>query len=389
MNWLQNVVINIPRRFESVMSSVPKQNFIPWGKPSFTGKERNYLLKALDSTWISGGEFVDKLEADFARLIGKKFSVSTSNGTAALHLALMAAGVGAGDEVIVPGFTFVAPANMVLQTGAKPVFADINKDTWCIDCGSIEKCLSDKTKAIIAVHVYGNVCDMDRIKEISSSNNIVVIEDVAEATFSKYKGRFAGSIGDLGCFSFQATKTMTTGEGGMVLTDNPEFYKEMRILRDHGMRPDKRYWHDRVGYNYRLTNLQASLGCAQLAMQESIINEKKRVYTEYKNRLSNIQRIKMQHIPEYASPIMWTIAIEIDPDYFCGDRAYIMKKLLAANIETRPGFYPFRVMPIYDCPKLSVAEEVSRNIISLPSFTSIKNSEIEYICHKLLDLVRK
>lgn len=362
---------------------------IPWAKPHFGGKEKDYLLRALDSTWISGGEFVDKFEADFARLIGKEFSVSTSNGTTALHLALMAVGVGAGDEVIVPGLTFVAPANMVLQTGAKPVFADIDKDTWCIDCSSVEKCLSRKTKAIIAVHVYGNVCDMDRIKEISSSNNLTIIEDVAEAAFSKYKRRFAGSIGDLGCFSFQATKTITMGEGGIVLTDNPEFNEKMRILRDHGMRPGKRYWHDRIGYNYRLTNLQASLGCAQLEMLESIIKEKQRVYMEYHNRLSNVQGIKMQHIPDYVSPVMWTVAIQIDPDYFIGDRDYIMKRLLDSNIETRPGFYPFSVMPIYNCPKLPVAEEVSRNIISLPSFISIKNSEIEYICHKLLDLMRK
>ena len=362
---------------------------IPWGKPCFIGKERDYVLKALDSTWISGGEFVDRLEADFARIIGKKFSVSTTSGTTALHLALMAAGVGAGDEVIVSGFTFAAPANMVLQTGAKPIFADIDRDTWCIDCGSVEKCLSKRTKAVIAVHVYGNVCDMDRIEEIATSNNLVVIEDVAEAAFSKYKGRFAGSIGDLGCFSFQAAKTITTGEGGIVITDNPEFNNEMKILRNHGMRPEKRYWHDQIGYNYRLTNLQASLGCAQLEMLENILKEKERVYTEYKNRLSDVAGIKMQHIPEYVAPVIWTIAIKIDPDYFLGDRDYIMKKLLEANIETRPGFYPFSVMPVYDCPKLPVAEEVSRNIISLPSFASIKNSEIEYICHKLLDLMRK
>jgi perosamine synthetase len=230
---------------------------------------------------------------------------------------------------------------------------------------------------------------MDKIKEIAAKHNLVVIEDVAEAAFSKHKGRFAGSIGDLGCFSFQATKTVTTGEGGIVLTDNPEFNKEIRILRDHGMRQEKRYWHDRIGYNYRLTNLQAALGCAQLEMLESIINDKERIYREYRNRLSNIQGIKMQYVPEYVSPVMWTVALQIDPDYFTGDRDFVIKSLLDARIETRPGFYPFSVMPIYDCPGLPVAEEVSRNIISLPSFTSIKNSEIEYICRKLLDIMRK
>src|SRR4030042_1224743 len=168
-------------------SNMNNDKIMPWGKPVFGGKEKEYVLRALKSTWISGGEFVDRLEADFAKIIGRKFSVSTSNGTTALHLAVMAAGIGAGDEVIVPGFTFVAPASMVLQTGAKLVFADIDKDTWCIDSSSIEKCLSAKTKAIIAVHVYGNVCDMDGIKEIADSNKLIVIEDVAEAAFSKYR----------------------------------------------------------------------------------------------------------------------------------------------------------------------------------------------------------
>jgi perosamine synthetase len=366
-----------------------KQNIIPWGKPVFGGKEKEYVLRALESTWISGGEFVTRLEADFAKIIGSKYSVSTSNGTTALHLAVMAAGLGPGDEVIVPGFTFVAPANMVLQTGAKPVFSDIDKDTWCIDYSSIEKCLSKKTKAIIAVHVYGNVCDMDKIKKIARDHKLIVIEDVAEAAFSKYKGQYAGDIGDIGCFSFQATKTVTTGEGGIVLTDNPEFNKEMRILRDHGMRQEKRYWHDRVGFNYRLTNLQAALGCAQLEMLDYIIKQKDRIYREYKTTLSDVPGIKLQQITADVSPVMWTVALQIDPAYFSGDRDFVMQKMLAADIETRPGFYPFSVMPIYDSPRLPVAEEISRNIISLPSFTAIKDSEIEYICENLLRLMRK
>ena len=364
------------------------RKFIPWGKPVFGGKEKEYMLRALDSTWISGGEFVDRFEADFAGIIGSKFSVSTSNGTTALHLALMAAGIGDGDEVIVPGFTFVAPANMVLETGAKPVFADIDKDTWCIDADSIEKSLSPKTRAIIAVHVYGNVCDMGSIREIAGSNKLIVIEDAAEAALSRYRGRFAGSIGDIGCFSFQATKTITTGEGGMVLTDNPDLNKEARILRDHGMRQEMRYWHDRIGYNYRLTNLQAALGCAQLDMRSSITKAKERIYREYKKRLSNIKGIKMQYVPDYISPVMWTISMQLDPKHFTGNRDDIMKKMLKVGVETRPGFYPFSDMPVYDCPKLPNVEEVSRNVISLPSFTSIKNSEINYICDKLIELLK-
>jgi perosamine synthetase len=221
---------------------------------------------------------------------------------------------------------------------------------------------------------------------IARSRRLIVIEDVAEAAFSRYKGKYAGSIGDTGCFSFQATKTVTTGEGGIVLTDNAKFNKEMKILRDHGMRQEKRYWHDRIGFNYRLTNLQAALGCAQLEMLDNIIKNKERIYRRYKKRLSGIKGIKLQHVREDVSPVMWTVALQIGPERFTGDRDYIMKKMLEANIETRPGFYPFSVMPIYDCPRLPVAEEVSRNIISLPSFTSITDTEIDYICDKLLEL---
>lgn len=359
---------------------------IPWAKPLLFGNEEDFLLKALHSTWISGGEYVDKFESDFARLIGTKYAVTTSNGTTALHLALLGMSVGPGHEVIVPDFTFVAPANTVLQTGAKPVFVDIDPNTWCIDVNEVEKSITAKTKAIIPVHVYGNVCDMEALMKIAEDNGLYIIEDVAEGAFSKYRGKFAGSFGDVGCFSFHATKTITMGEGGAVLTDDKKLIERMRILRNHGMREGKRYWHDVVGYNYRLTNLQAALGCAQLEKKDQLINEKKRIYKRYLEDLSDTEGIELQYIPKEVEPVIWAVALKIDPEYFKGGRDFLIKELLKRNIETRPGFYPFSVLPLYNAPSLPVAESVGRNVLSLPSYPSISDSEIRYICQQLKSL---
>lgn len=361
---------------------------IPWAQPCLEGKERDYVLQALDSTWISGGEFVERFEADFSRLIGTKHAVTTSSGTAALHLALMAAGIGEGDEVIVPGFTFVAPANMVLQTGARPVFVDIDPRTWCIDVAEVKKSITSRTRAIIPVHVYGNVCDMEGLMEIARDNGLYLIEDVAEAVFSKYRGRFAGSFGDLGCFSFHAAKTIAMGEGGSVLTDDEGLCGRMRTLRSHGMREDRRYWHDLVGYNYRLTNLQAAVGCAQLENSDTMVKEKARIYRRYRENLSDLPGIEFQCIPEEVEAVVWAVAIRIDQEQLMGDRDLLITELLKRGIETRPGFYPFSVMPLYQAGPLPVAESIGRNVISLPSYSSLPDEDIDLVCSQLRSLMR-
>lgn len=360
----------------------------PWAKPFLVGNEEDFLLKALHSTWISGGDYIDKFEFDFAKLIGTKYAVTTSNGTTALHLALMGIDVGPGDEVIVPGFTFVAPANTVLQTGAKPVYVDIDPKTWCIDVNEVEKSITDKTKAIMPVHLYGNVCEMGALVKVAKDNGIYLIEDVAEAVFSRYRGKFAGSFGDLSCFSFQATKTITMGEGGAVLTNDEKLSERMNILRNHGMREGKRYWHDVVGYNYRLTNLQAALGCAQLENVDKIIKEKKRVYKKYFENLSDVPGMEFQDISKKVEPVIWAVAIKIDQEYFKGDRDFLIMELLKRNIETRPGFYPFSVMPLYGTQPLPVAESISRNVISLPSYPSLPDETINNICNQLKSLIK-
>ena len=366
-----------------------RNEMIHWGKPCLGEKEREYVLRALESTWISGGEFVDKFESDFARLIGTKHAVTTSSGTTALHLALLATGIGPGDEVIVPGFTFVAPANVVIQTGAEPVYVDVDPETWCIDVNEVEKSITDRTKAILPVHIYGNVCDMDKLVRITKDNAIYLIEDVAEAAFSKYRGKYAGSFGDLGCFSFQATKTITVGEGGAVLANNEKLSERIKILRNHGMREDRRYWHDIVGYNYRLTNLQAALGCAQLERRDRIVNEKARIYKRYLKNLENSPGLEFQRISSEVEPVVWAVAIKVNTDYFKGDRDFLIRELLKMNIETRPGFYPFSAMPLYNAKPLPVAEAVSKNVISLPSYLSISDETIDYICSEFRGLKKQ
>lgn len=365
-----------------------RDEMIPWGKPCLGKKEREYLFKALDSTWISGGEFIDRFESDLARLIGTKYAVTTSSGTAALHLALLALGIGPGDEVIVPAFTFVAPANMAIETGAKPVYVDIDPRTWCINVKEVEKSITDRTKAVIAVHVYGNVCEMEALTGIVRERQIYLIEDVAEAAFSKYGGNFAGSFGHLGCFSFQATKTITMGEGGAVVTNDKKLNKLMRIMRSHGMRENKRYWHDLVGYNYRLTNLQAALGCAQLENLDNIIAEKARIYRRYSGNLSGLPGIEFQHIPKEVESVIWAVAIKIDPRCFKGDRDFLITELIKKNIETRPGFYPFSIMPLYKAEPLPIAESIGRTVISLPSYISILDEDIDYVCNQLKGLMQ-
>ncbi len=363
-----------------------KKRIIPWAKPLFFGREKEYLVNAFESSWISGGPYVEKFEKQFTQYLGSKYGVTVSNGTTALQLAILALEIGPGDEVIIPGFSFVAPANMIIAAGATPVWAEIDPLTWCIDPASVQRCISSKTKAIMPVHTYGNVCDMDELKNIADKYNVVVIEDVAEAAFSKYKMRFAGTFGDVGCFSFQATKTITMGEGGFVLTSDKKLYKKMCIIRDHGMRKDKRYWHDMIGYNFRITNLQAAVGCGQFEKLDTIISQRKRVYQLYCKHLTGEEGITLQHFKPEVEPVVWAIAVKIDPNLFKGDRDFLIKSMLGVGIEGRPGFYPFSIMPLYAAPPLSVSEDVGANIISLPFFNSLTEEEIVFICEQLKKL---
>ena len=362
--------------------------FIPWAKPTFWGNEQDYVVEALNSTWISGGPFVERFEKDFSKYTGSPFALTNSNGTTAIHLAYLALGLKPGDEVIIPGFGFLAAANLALQFGAKPIFAEVDPETWLVTAQEIKKCLSPKTKIIVPIHSYGNVCEMDKILELAHNHNIPVVEDAAEAFASQYKGYQSGTVGTIGTFSFQATKIITTGEGGMTVTANEELYNRMALYRSHGMLRKTYYWHELPGHNFRLTNLQAALGCAQLEKLDHIIRERNRVYSHYKKYLFNIYGITPQYISPNVEPVLWAMAIKLDTRAYPQGRDEVIKQLAHLNIETRPGFYSPSFMDFYPCPKLPICEEISKQVISLPTFPSLKNDEIEYICNSLINLQR-
>ena len=361
--------------------------FIPWAKPDFWGNEIEYVTKALESNWISGGEYLDKLESKFSSILGKKYVLAVSNGTTAIHLAYLGLGLKAGDEIIVPGFAFLAAANVAVQLGIKPVFADIDPHTWCLDPAVLEKCITKKTKAIVVVHSYGNICNLDKIMSIADRLDIPVIEDCAEALFSKYDNKYCGSFGKINTFSFQATKTITTGEGGLVVTDSEGINNIMALYRSHGMNRGKKfYWHEIPGHNFRLTNFQAAMGVAQLEKIDQIIIERDRVYNEYKKHLMGVEGFSMQKLEDKVEPVMWAIALKLNQGHYLQGRDQLIVQLKEKGIETRPGFYASSLLPIYEKHSLQISEDVSANTISLPSFPTLKNEEIAFICDELKKL---
>lgn len=359
---------------------------IPWAQPCLWGDEETYVSEALRSTWLSGGPYVEKLEQDLARYHGVRFCLTTSSGTSALQLALLAVGVGRGDQVVVPGFSFMAAANMAIAAGAQPAYADIDPDTWCMDPASVDRKISRKTKAIVAIHPYGNVCDMRALRHLAAQRKLFLIEDAAEAMFSRYRGRLAGTLSDIGCFSFQATKTITTGEGGCVLTSERTLFERMRLIRNHGLAQRGRYWHSAVGHNFRLTNLQAALGCAQFTHRTKIIAAKRTVHALYRKYLKHEPGIRLQRFAPNVRPVVWCVAIEIDPSVFGASRDQVMTRLGRFGIETRPGFCPPSLMPLYHAPSLPVAERISAQIISLPSFPALTERQITYVCNRVTQL---
>jgi perosamine synthetase len=360
-----------------------QKKVIPWASPSYWGRERQYVSDALQSTWISGGKYVDRLEADLAEFCGAPYVISSSNGTTALHMVFLALGVGQGDEVVVPGFAFMAAANVALHMGARPVFTEVDPNRWCMTAENVEKCLSPKTKVIVPIHTYGNVCDIDPIKQLADEHRVAVVEDAAEALGSRYKGRMAGTIAPTGVFSFQATKTITTGEGGAVATGDANLRDRMRLFRNHGM-DVRRYWHEVAGHNFRLTNLQAALGCAQLEQIDRIVAERNRMYLSYKRCLEPCQGATLQEFSSEVEPVVWAIAVKLNTSAFPQGRDTVIEQLRELGIETRPGFYSAGMMPhLYGTAPLPICDDLSRQVLSLPSSPTLTEEEIEYVCSSL------
>lgn len=364
----------------------------PWSKPFFISKEKKYLMNAFTSTWISGGPYVKAFEERFAKQLRVPYVIPVSNGTTALYVAMVALGIGPGDEVIVPGFTFVAALNMVIALGAKPVCVDVDLKTWCIDPYAVKAAITAKTKAICVVHLYGNACEMTQINHIAQEYKLAVIEDAAQATFSSYKGRFLGTWGNIGTFSFHVTKTLAMGEGGCVVTAYKKHSQSLHTLINHGMKSRGQYWHDAIGFNFRLSNLHAAIGVAQLEKADQLIKAKKRVYRLYHERLSSIKGIIFQEPTDGKGVLFWAAAFRIDAKAVKAKRESIAKALFQQGIETRPGFVPVNQLPIYKKYVMTAmpnARLLGREVMSLPSYGQLSDKDIHIICDTLTRLIKK
>ncbi len=349
-----------------------QKQYFPISNPILNGNELNYLTDAFLSTWISGsGTYINKFEEKFSSYSDCNYGISTSSGTSALHLALLSLGVGEGDEVIVPDLTFAATINAVLHSNATPVIVDIEEDSWCIDPREIKKAITSKTKAVIPVHLYGQPCDMEKIMELANKHNLKVIEDCAEAHGAMYKGQKVGSFGDVGCFSFYGNKVITTGEGGMCVTNNDKIFDKIKILRSHGMSETKKYWHDVVGYNYRMTNLQAAIGLAQLE-KISLIHENRKKCEDYYKRVTLFKDFFFQKDIKNRKKITWLVGL-LTP--VSTDRDRLVEKLKDVNIDARLFFYPLSDMKIYKkyCKSFTaIAHKISKSGLNLPTYSDLK-----------------
>ncbi len=363
----------------ALISSRETRSYIPVSDTDLGGMERQYLLQAFDSGWISGtGPFVELFEKGFGEFCGSRHALSCANGTVALHLALLAMGVGPGDEVIVPALTYIATANAVTYCGATPVFADADPQSWNAEAEQIEPLISAKTKGIITVHLYGNPVDMDPVMTLAGKHDLFVIEDAAEAHGATYHGKKVGAIADIGSFSFYGNKLMTTGEGGMVTTNDTSLANKMQSLRGQGMDPNRRYWFPVVGHNYRLTNLQCAIGLAQLERIQTFLATRRQVAGWYHHEFDSVKSVRFQQSHPDSEHAWWMTSIVFeDPE----QRDSVAKTLDKQGIETRPLFYPLHTQPPYietaaSCPN---ADTIGLAGLSLPSGGHIDFSDVKRI----------
>lgn len=366
-----------------IIQSTRLQIKIPVCEPKLGKEEIQYVMECLDSGWISSkGEFIERFEEKFSKYCGAKYGVATSSGTTALHLALATLGIGLGDEVIIPSFTMIATANAVVYTGAKPVLVDSENSTWNIDVDKIEEKVTKKTKAVTVVHTYGHPVNMGPLLDLAEAHNLVVIEDAAEAHGAEYNAKRVGAIGELGCFSFYANKIITTGEGGMLVTNNQDLADKAKLLRDQAFEREKRFWHRYIGFNYRLTNLQAAIGVAQMEKIDAFVETRRKDARLYNSLLKDVKGITLPPEAKWAKSVYWMYSILVQRS-FGMNRDSLMKRLLEDGIETRTFFYPIHMQPVYSDKYAGetypVAEELSRKGVNLPSGSTLEKKQIEYI----------
>lgn len=361
-------------------------------EPVLNGNEAKYVLECIQDTWISSrGKYIDRFEQMLADYCDVGHAVVTNNGTSALHLALAGCGVGAGDEVILPTLSYVASGNAVRYCNATPVFVDSEPNYLNVDVRQIERAITDRTKAIMTVPLYGHPVDMDPITEIADRYDLMIIEDSAEALGAKYRGRPVGSLAKCSTFSFFGNKLVTTGEGGAIATDDAELADRLRFLRGQGVDAKRRYWHPEIGFNFRMTNVAAALGVAQMEQIDDLLARRKQVAQWYFERLADREDLlQLPHSAEWAEHSYWmfTVLLQKDVDV---DRDTWMADMDQAQIETRPVFYPIHWMPAYrefagDFP---IADDCSTRGVNLPTHGNLTQSDVDYVCEQALASIRR
>ena len=361
------------------------RRFVQVARPELSHQDFRNVLDAFISSWISSkGPYVRRLETEFAARMGTRHGVAVTNGTVALHLALVALGIGAGDEVVVPDLTFAATINAVLYCGATPVLADVDARTWTLTAEQVERVATPRTKAIIPVHLYGRPAEIGPLVALANRRGWFVVEDCAEALGARYAGRTVGAFGDVSCFSFYANKIMTTGEGGICLTNAPSIADIIFELRDHGVAPGSVYWHERVGFNYRMTNLQAAIGCSQLRRIDEALERNRRIQARYRERLADIPGVTFPPALEASyEPVVWLACAQVPAEA----RAPLIEHAYRAGIEIRPFFFSLSTMPPYEkyaryCPN-SLA--LAQTGINLPTSAAVDDAVVEKIRRVFLE----
>jgi perosamine synthetase len=361
---------------------------IPVYKPSLTGKEKEYVNECLDTSWISSrGRFIPAFEEHFAAYTGISHAIAVSNGTVAIHLAMLALGITEGDEVIVPTYTYIATVNTVKYVQATPVFADCRKDTWQIDFDDVRKKITKKTKALLVVHLYGHPCEMDKLVQIAKEHNLFLIEDCAESIGSRYAGKHVGTFGHISTFSFYGNKTITTGEGGMVVSNDKALMDKVFTLKMQGVSAVRQYWHEVIGYNYKMTNICAAIGLAQLEQVDEFVRKKIQLAAWYAKHF-DAHGIDYHRQTGNVVHSFWMFSILTKSE---SERESLRTHLLEqCGIETRPTFYPVHTMPMYRTNDISlpVSEELSKRGINLPSYPGLSKEEVAYIAGAIIAFLK-
>lgn len=362
---------------------------VPVNAPLISAEAKRNVAEAMNTGWISSaGKFVEEFERGFAHYLGMKHGIAVSNGTAALHVALLAVDVGPDDEVIVPAFTMMSTILAVLYTGAKPVFVDCELDTYNIDVNQIEACITPRTKAMLPVHIYGHACEMDAILAIAKKHNLHVIEDAAEAHGGEYKGKKCGTMSELSCFSFYGNKIVTTGEGGMVLTNDDVLAHTCRKLKDLYHSDKKRFIHDDVGYNYRLTNVQAAIGCGEIEHIEEYIAKKQWMADFYGKRLAGILGLRLPQTKSYVKNVYWMYGVLVEPKQFGMTKDELRQRLKAVGVDTRDFFYSPNVQPVLlqrfgEMGNFPNTDYIAESGLYLPSGLALTEEQASYVCEQI------